>query len=87
MQENANMEGQAKVYNIRDSVVTQDRIFHYYDGITRHSISVSTSCIPFLVDFTLTICKQYFRESAQDILNELNLQQELLANKRGISTV
>ncbi|KAH0370044.1 hypothetical protein KCU65_g2756, partial [Aureobasidium melanogenum] len=68
MQENANMEGQAKVYNIRDSVVTQDRIFHYYDGITRHSIS-------------------YFRESAQDILNELNLQQELLANKRGISTV
>ncbi|KAH0281513.1 hypothetical protein KCU91_g184, partial [Aureobasidium melanogenum] len=86
-----NMEGhselQTEVYNNRNLVVTQDRIFHYDDGFTRTLISVSTSRIPFLIDSTLTIREQYSRESALNILEALNFEQEMLANKKGISTV
>ncbi|KAG9953336.1 hypothetical protein KCU85_g1196, partial [Aureobasidium melanogenum] len=86
-----NMEGypelQAEVYNNRNLVVTQGRTFHYDDGITRSLIFVSTSRIPFLFDSTLTIREQYSRESALNILEALNLEQEMLANKKGISTV
>lgn len=81
------MGAQAEAYNIRDSVETQNRTFHYDDGITRRRIPASTSRIPFLINFALTIHKQYFRESAPNILRELNLQQEMLGNKTGISTV
>ncbi|KAH0343784.1 hypothetical protein KCU83_g8603, partial [Aureobasidium melanogenum] len=74
-------------HNARDLSETYERTFHYDDGVISKPIPMSVSRLPSLIELTLTISDQYFRGSAPNIMEELNLQQEFLAEKKSIATV